>query len=480
MSQSSITRRSVLASSARLALYGATLSPLSRGFVATAQAAEPKPWFLQYQIGGGTLYRCSPCVGAGTKYTLTPYYQSLEPLKKEMLFIQGIKNKAFIDWNEGDDGGHEAGATGLCGRAPMEPRGVIQHGGPPQFVGGPTFDRTLAESLSAGLPFPSIDFAVGNDFGSPLGRFLFWRGPGQPVTQFKEPLKAFSRLFGGAIKRGFDAATEEKVEDLILDSVKTQLAAAQGLVGAEGKKTMDANLTALSEFRQNNRRLQQKLKDMSIDSSFIKPVVDAAGKPIPTTDSRAFPELLKQFTELSAIVLDLGLTRVVTLQLGDSYGTNFTFPFLNGRDKLTFEGDLHFTYGHDFSDKIPHRLVIENWFCEVFVDIVNRLRKNTSATLASGLALLHHQMEHSPHHRVGLLPAVMAGGANGRVKPGQLLNLFGARTKGGDFLPEYDESKTRTTNELFLTVARALGVKVDVLGEARYCTNGPMTELLSA
>ncbi len=116
---------------------------------------------------------------------------------------------------------------------------------------------------------------------------------------------------------------------------------------------MDSNLAALSEFRQNNKRLQQKLKDMSVDPSFIKPLVDAAGKPIPATNAEAFPELLKQFTELSAIALNLGLTRVVTLQLGDSYGTNFTSPLLNGRNKLTFERDMHFSYGHDFLKKYP-------------------------------------------------------------------------------------------------------------------------------
>ncbi len=131
-----------------------------------------------------------------------------------MLFVQGIKNKAFIDWRGGDDGGHEAGATGLCGLAPIDTEGFAKHD-IPQFVDGPTFDRTLAESLSVGLPFPSVDIGVGNDFGHPIRRFLFWRAPGQPVTQFKEPQKAFSRLFGGAVKRGFDAATEDSVEDLI-------------------------------------------------------------------------------------------------------------------------------------------------------------------------------------------------------------------------------------------------------------------------
>jgi hypothetical protein len=474
------TRRSVLGSTARLALWSSVLGPLAKGFVSTALAAEPKPWFLLYKIGGGTMIRCSPSVANATGYQLSPYYSSLESIKNEITFIQGISNRAFIDWLGGDDGGHDAGATGMCGRAPATGEGAKPGEKIVKFVGGPTFDRTIAATLSEGLPLPSVDFAVGNDEGRSVTRTMFWRGPGQPVSQWKDPRLAFSRLFGGVnVRPGLDAGTEDKLEDLVLDNVASQLQATKGLLGSHGQTTMDANLTALSEFRLNSRRLAAQLKDLQVDSRFVQAPVGPDGRPLATTNPLAFPQLLKQFNELAAIVLDLGLTRVVTYQLCDSNGTNFTFPFLNGRQGLTFMGDMHFTYGHEFFERRAHRLVIEQWLSETFVDIITRLKRNTSATMSRGVAVMTHQMEHSPHHRVGLLPAVIAGTAFGKIRTGRFIDFHGPRTGGNDFLPAYAMDRTRTTNELFLSLAQGLGLRIDALGDPRYCQRGPITELLA-
>jgi hypothetical protein len=474
------SRRSVLTSAARIALWSTAFSPLAKGFLSTALAAEPKPWFLLYNVGGGTMLRCKPCIGNGANYELSEYYSPLEAIKQDITFIQGVSNKVYIDWLGGDDGGHDAGATGLCGRTPLSGEGAKPGEKVIKLLGGPTIDRVFAAALSEGLPLPSVDFGVGNDFGQAVTRVLSWRGPGQAVSQWKEPRLAFSRLFGGAISRtGIDTSTEEKLDDLVLDNVASQLGATRDLLGAQAKKTMEANLDALSEFRLNAKRLSAKLKDLKVDSNFIKPPVDATGKPLPTTDSRAFPELLKQFNELAAICLDLGLTRVVTYQLGDSHGTNFTFPFLNGRDGLTFMGDMHFTYGHEFFDRQAHRLVIERWLNETFVDLASRLKKNQTANFSTGFATLMHQMEHSPHHRVGMLPAVLAGNPMGKLKAGTLVNLVKERIGGGDFLPEYNLSGTRSTNELFLTLAKALNIKLDVFGEPKYCQNGVISGVLA-
>jgi hypothetical protein len=470
-----LSRRTALKATARFGLYASALSPLARGFVQSAHAAENKPWFLLYKIGGGTQVRCAPSIGAGKNYTLSPYFQPLEPLKSEMIFVQGIRNQAFIEWLGKDDGGHDAGAVGMSGRAPLSPPKLKEV----QFVGGPTFDRTFAQHLSHDFPLPSVDFSVGNDFGAPIGRFLFWRGPGQVVSQFTEPQKAFAQLFGGPATRGLDASVEQKLDDLVLNGVRQQLQAAKKLLGGKGAQTMEANLTALSEYQRNHRLLQQKLQTLAVDSKFVEPPRDSSGKLLSPSDSLAFPQLLSQFAELAAIALDLGLTRVVTLQLSDSYGTNFTFPFLNGRNGLTFAGDLHFTYGHEFFERRAHRLVIEHWFSEVFLGIVNRLKRNASATLANGCAVMLHQMEHSPHHRVGLLPAVVVGAANGRLKQGQLVNLYGARTGGSEFLPDYDESAARTTNEFFMTLGKALQVPGDSMGDPQYCKRGPIQEALT-
>jgi Protein of unknown function (DUF1552) len=467
----------------------AIFSPLLKSWVNSLPAfaqQETKKSFVFFVTGGGTMLRTNPCMGNGQNYTLSPFFSPLEKVKKDIAFIQGISNKAYIKMMGRDDGGHDSPLVGFSGSqgSLTEENGhsVINS------INSPTFDSVISPYLHTNdVPFARLDFSVGAEFGGPIRRVMFWKDKQTPADQMRDPSTAFQRIFvPQASVFSNDANIVDQLKRIELDTLNEQIKYVKSVLSTEEKYLLDAQQAALSDLNTQTKTLSEKIKNLSVNSeNFIKQAKDASGKVLPYQDPESYPAVMESFIKMAAFAVKSGLTRLITIQLGDPFGDRFLFPFLEKKyPKSTFPqydfvgGNYHYHYGHDFALRKSTIELVEQWYSEQFVSLLNEFKGADNNGLKDTLLLWMNTMEHKPHHRVGLQPAILAGLTGGKLKTGQLLNLYGEATTKSDFLPEYLKNSARSTNDLFMTVASLLNVKMDSFGDKEFCS-GIIKEIVS-
>src|SRR5262249_4669138 len=143
--------------------------------------------------------------GAGKAMELTPTLQSLEPVKEQLLILDGLNGRPH------PPGGHNRSAclwlsSALPGKA--DTRGVETD---------MTLDQVLAPKLSAGARQKSLELSCTN-FGDIMhASFVSWRSPGVPMGAETNPRDVFERMFGDP-KRDF---FRKSILDVVAEDAQT-------------------------------------------------------------------------------------------------------------------------------------------------------------------------------------------------------------------------------------------------------------------
>jgi hypothetical protein len=390
ISKKHISRRTVLkgiGASIALPLLDA-MNPAATAWAQTPAGTTPKRLAFVAFPHGAVMDRWSPKT-TGTDYAMSPILEPLEPFRKHMTIVSGLRNKP--------------------GETP-EPHGYIEQtwlscvkpwdlgkAGPDSGV---TADQVAVRYIGLETRMPSLELTTAQ-----AGARLSWRTPKQSLPQEGNPRSVFQKLFG------YGDTDKERAEILvetgsILDRVKAQAARLQSSLGAGDKVLVTDYLDSVREIE---RRVQMASKqDMS--------ALNIPDAPIGTpNDLTAHFDLM---FDLMALAFQADITRIITFSM-DREASMRTYTNVGVSE--AFHPLSH--HGNN-AQKLDKLVVIQKYHTERFAGFIKRIeaaKEGTGTVLDHSTIVFGSNMSNSDRHNNDPLPTALLGHAHGKIKGGQHL-----------------------------------------------------------
>jgi hypothetical protein len=325
----------------------------------------------------------------GTNFTISPILKPLEPFRKHMTIVSGLRNKPAET---------------------PEPHAYIEQGWltavkPAEFGkagpdSGVSADQMAVRYVGQDTRLPSLELSVGQ--GSAR---LAWRTPTQSLPQESNPRAVFQKLFGQG------DTDQERAQILaetgsILDRVQAQAKRLQASLGVKDRVVVSDYLDSVREIE---RRVQ--MAEKAHNSELVIP--DA---PVGTPN-----DLTEYFTlmfDLMALAFQADITRVITLSMDHeaSMRTYTNLSIAEGFHPLSHHGNN--------PQKMDKLVQIQNYHTQVFAAFIKKIeaaKEGTGTVLDHSTILFGSDMSNSDRHNNDPLPSVILGHANGKIKGGQHL-----------------------------------------------------------
>jgi Protein of unknown function (DUF1552) len=383
-----IPRRAVLKG------MGATLAlPLIDAMMPAATAATQTPAgkiptrfaFVGFPHGA-IMDRWSP-KETGTDYTMSPILTPLEPFRKHLTIVSGLRNKPAET---------------------PEPHAYIEQGWltavkPAEFGkdgpdSGVSADQIAVRYVGQDTRLPSLELSVGQ--GSAR---IAWRTPTQPLPQESNPRAVFQKLFGQG------DTDQERAQILtetgsILDRVQAQAKRLQASLGVTDRVVVGDYLDSVREIE---RRVQMAEKAHNTQLT----IPDA---PIGTPND--LTEYFKLMFDLMALAFQADITRVITLSMDHeaSMRTYTNLAISEGFHPLSHHGNN--------PEKMDKLVKIQKYHTEEFAGFIKKIEGTKEAdgtVLDHSTILFGSDMSNSDRHNNDPLPSAILGHANGKIKGGQ-------------------------------------------------------------
>jgi hypothetical protein len=362
--------------------------PASTAWADTPAGKVPKRFAFVGFPHGAIMDRWSP-VETGTDFKISPILEPLQPFRKHMTIVSGLRNKpaetpephAFIE-----QGWLTAVKPGEFGKA-----------GPDSGVSA---DQIAVRHVGQDTRLPSIELSVGQ--GSAR---LAWRTPTQSLPQESNPRSVFQKLFG-------QGDTDKERADIlvetgsILDRVQGEAKRLQASLGVKDRVIVSDYLDSVREIE---RRVQMASKAHNEDLS----IPDA---PVGTPND--LTEYFKLMFDLMALAFQADITRVITLSM-DHEASMRTYTNLN-----IAEGFHPLSHHGNNPAKMDKLVQIQNYHTQVFAGFIKKIeaaKESTGTVLDHSTILFGSDMSNSDRHNNDPLPSVIMGHAGGKIKGGQHL-----------------------------------------------------------
>jgi hypothetical protein len=338
-------------------------------------------------------------------------------------------------------------------------------------LGAPTsIDQEFATFLRDTTPLASLEIAVGQTSGDGGVIPGLSQVGGSFIPSVKNPLAAYQRIAdrisGGApaptggIGMNTPSAAEQALlrRQSVLDFIKDDVSSFRGRLGPEEAAKMDFYLESL-------RGLERQIGGTSPTDSLVSSCADP-GAPLFSRDTlmNDMPEHSRVYLDIIALAFACNVTRVVSVMWGG--GEN--------NEAIRF-GDIDISAWHSISHGDPDGadgqqiIRMQAYFADEFRYFVEKLKSmpdgevslldNTAAVLCTqngssqlGAEQNFAQTDHPPQHA----PFVVAGSCGGAWTTGRML-----------------DAGNRNHNDVYVSIARALGMDVMSVGRASWC-QGPL------
>jgi hypothetical protein len=407
-----------------------------------ARAAAQKRVMFVYVPDGCIPARWHP-TGTEQSFTLPEMSAPLEPIKQQLVFVDGL---TMYSGGATHEGGVAKVLTG---------------------VGAQSIDLFLGDKIGASSPFRSLQLGVGSTFENGSGSVSFI-GDKQPVLPDDDPTNAFKRIFGTAAGgSSADGELEKKKKMSVLDAIKGDLAALKQQLGTTEKQKLDVHTDSL-------REVEMRLMGGGLSSAMGcgMPMLDTRGFTLSPTDyypktyhkEMYFKTVGQMQMDLAVLALSCGATNVATLMW--SHAVSPTHILETG---VTTGNHDASHYGDPSSQNAKDFITLKRWFMDQFVYLIQRMDKTpdtVGSLLSNTLVVLCSELGDGNLHDHDRVPFVLAGGAGGALRTGRYLDYRG-QNKG----------KNEPHTKLLTSVANAVDVRIDSFGYAGEGT-GPLTGLL--
>ena len=337
----------------------------------------------------------------GTDYTMSEILKPLEPLRKHLTIVSGLRNKPAET---------------------PEPHAYIEQGWltcvKPWDFGkngadyGVSADQIAARYVGKDTRLPSLELTTAQ--GSAR---VAWRTPTQPLPQEGNPRAVFQKLFGQG------DTDQERAQILaetgsILDRVQGQAQRLQASLGVKDRIVVSDYLDSVREIE---RRVQMAEKAHNTDLA----IPDA---PIGTPND--ITEYFKLMFDLMALAFQADVTRVITLSMDKeaSMRTYTNLGIAEGFHPLSHHGNQ--------PPKMDKLVQIQQYHTKVFAEFVKKLetaKEGDGTVLDHSTILFGSDMSNSDRHNNDPLPNAILGHANGKIKGGQHLK-YPQDSRHGDLL----------------------------------------------
>src|SRR5271154_1239888 len=365
-----------------------SMIPASTAWADTPAGKTPKRFAFVGFPHGAIIDRWSP-TETGTSFTISPILQPLEPFRKHLTIVSGLRNKpaetpephAYIEqgW--------------LTAMKPWD----FGKNGPDSGVSA---DQLAVRYVGQETRLPSLELSVGQ--GSAR---IAWRTPTQSLPQESNPRAVFQKLFGQG------DTDQERAQILaetgsILDRVQGQAQRLQASLGVKDRVVVGDYLDSVREIE---RRVQ--MAEKAHNSELVIP--DApVGTPNELTD------YFKLMFDLMALAFQADITRVITLSMDHeaSMRTYTNLSIAEGFHPLSHHGNN--------PQKMEKLVQIQNYHAQVFAGFIKKIeaaKEGNGTVLDHSTILFGSDMSNSDRHNNDPLPSVILGHANGKIKGGQHL-----------------------------------------------------------
>ncbi|WP_437908639.1 DUF1552 domain-containing protein [Sorangium sp. So ce327] len=390
-----------------------------------------------FGYANGSQYQSEP-TGGERNFVLKPHMAPLEAVRDDILVFKNLTLKR--------DGGnaHRSASFSVFG------------------LGARTsIDQEFARFLKDTTPLASLEIAVGQTSGDGGVIPGLSQVDGKFIPSVKNPLAAYQRIAdrisGGGMSMNTPNAAEQALlrRQSVLDFIKDDVRSFRGRLGPEEATKMDFYLESL-------RTLERDVGGSIPTEGSCKQI----GSTLLSKDTMMndMPEHSRLYLDIMAMAFACNITRVATMMWGG--GEN--------NEAVKF-GDIDISAWHSVShgdpDGAPGQQItrLQAYFAGEFRYFIEKLKglsdgefsvlDNTAAVLCTqngssqlGSGQNFAETDHPPQHA----PFVVAGRCGGAWTTGRMLDAGG-----------------RNHNDVYVSIARAIGMNVTSVGRADWC-KGPL------
>ncbi len=427
-----LSRRSVLRGALKAGGCAVVGLPLLEAMlgpgISHAQRLLAKRFVVVYTPGGTLLDLWRP-QGTSDDYTFTNMMSALTPYKDQLTLVDGV-NLDITQIGAGHP--HSRGMGGVLTGRELAAGDFNTNMGNAGFATGPSLDQVLAESLSQGLRFKSLEFSTGWSTGISAGgqphpgNIITYEDASKPIPPATDPVAAWDRIFKDVSGSNEDKAAARQWNQSIIDAVKGEYELLTPKLSAADRSKLDEHLAMLRQAEAGLsaevsddcqppevERTPGYYEDSGLADGPAASRGDVDGGAAAVTNGSGVPRKGETMTALLAASLACDMTRVATMQWGDSEA-KFQLGFLQDSQGNPLV-DHHHGYQHDRGFQPEALEVIYTWYARnvaLLLDRLSAIPEGDGTALDNTLVLWVTELQKPESHGQDNMPFVLAGGRN--------------------------------------------------------------------
>ncbi|HEV2700403.1 MAG TPA: DUF1552 domain-containing protein [Steroidobacteraceae bacterium] len=373
-----------------------------------------------------------------------PYvYEPLEPFRKKVLLTSGMWSKSSENPPGVTGADHFVAAAFLTGVKPRKTTGA-------DIQVGTSIDQVIAAKIGGGNLLPSVQMAVedpgansscGEGYSCVYTNTISWETPTRPLPMEINPQTLFERMFGDGSSPQLRKVRRER-QASILDSVGGSLRALM-------TEVPHGDQMRLEQYADDVREVERRLTIAARAST------DAPNMTMPYGVPESFHEHIQIQWDLLALAFQTDITRVGSMLFARDL-TSRVYP--ESGTNASFHGISH--HAED-PGQIALLAKINRYHVQMLAYLVQKLdsiKEGDGTLLDHSLLLFGSNMGNSNQHLHYDTPAILVGGASGRLK-------------GDRHLPY--ASRTVPTGNLLLSIASMFDIQMEHFGDS----TGPLPNI---
>jgi hypothetical protein len=415
----------------------------TRGAVAAQKQIVPTRFlgaFVPHGIAPGHWIPESSAPGFAFPYV----YEPLQPFRKHVVLTSGMWSKSSENPPGVTGADHFVAAAFLTCQKPKKTTGA-------DIEVGTSVDQLIAAKIGTENLLPSLQMAVedpganssncGEGYSCVYTNTISWESPTRPLPMEINPQTLFERMFGDGSSPEMRKARRER-QASILDSVNGSLRDIMAQVP-------HGDQMRLEQYADDVREVERRLTIAARAST------DAPNTTMPYGVPESFHEHIQVQWDLLALAYQTDITRVATMLFARDL-TSRTFP--ESGTNSSFHGVSH--HAED-PGQIALLAKINRYHVQMLAYLVQKLDsipEGDGTVLDHSLILFGSNMGNSNQHLHYDTPAILIGGASGRLK-------------GDRYLPY--ASRTVPTGNLMLSILGMFDVQAERFGDS----TGPLQNI---
>ncbi len=411
-------------------------------------------------------------------HTLGELHQPLVPFKNKLTFLDGLDMVSAQADPIGGANGHIGGETHAL---------IAANRQSPELGGGPSIDQYIAKAINSPSPLTSLrslEMYV-NQWGSDGGgeAHPLYESSGQAIPLRGDCGAVYDRMLPNGPK---GTTPEQKArlarmvgqQQSVLDFAKGDFSSLSSRLGKRDRERLDSHASAVSDLR-SRLALGANVACVQPDRSIV------AGTGFDEARSRGevvYERNADVMMRLAQTALACDLTRVATVYMGVPPDSIFGYREV---EKTTgFHDMIHQTNGGNpvLGNNPEAMRIVKNYHSYIssqyakMLALLDAIPEPDGGTLLDSTLVVWCGQIAAGDHSLDRLPYVIGGGGamSGAITPGRYVRYPrkidpGAWYSHGSIGPAH--------NDLFVSLANAMGVSTNTFGNAQVC-KGPLAGLV--